>query len=840
MKVVSQFIARWIGFVCRTAPWVILGAVVLTGWFVHTTVTRLGINTSTADMIAEGLPWRQHFIDYREAFPAYQNNLVVVVDGDTPEIAALAAEGLVKELSGSELFDSVYAPSVHEFFLRHGLLFLSPEQLQETADVLADYQPVLAQLASNQTVTGFFTLLNKAIDRGLEQQLDPLIESVAEVIASTDTGRSQQLSWSELMSGEGQTPSRRQFLVLQPNLDFSTLQPARGAIEAIRGSQAASAPGVRLRLTGPVALEYEELQSVTRGVKLAGLMALGLVTLFLYLALRSWYLILAALVTLIVGLLGTATFAAFSFGNLNLISVAFAVLYVGLGIDFAIHFCLRFRELCADDYAAHEALVTAGSDVGASLTFCAVTTAAGFFSFFPTEFSGVSELGVISGVGMFVGLAATLTLLPALLAVYPKLGRSFSRLPGAPFAGAISGGNGRVIVVFTVVLTLASVLLLPWLKFDSDPINLRDPQSESVSTFLDLMDSSDALPLTLVTLVEPGDASEVKLRLSELDEVTRVVSVEDFVPTDQPEKLALLDDLNFTLGLKPQSIEQSETDEEALVAIERFLAGTNETTEPLRQTLGVWLARSDTASENPVNDLRQRLFGLLPHNIDRLWQLLDAETVTLDTLPEELSARWVAGDGRHRIEIFPKHDVRDPAVAQTFLESVRNIAPTATGMAVVNYEAGKVISNAFRLAFVYAFVVVFFLLFIWLRSLTEALIVLLPIVCAGVVTLGAMVLFGLQLNYANIIALPLLLGIGVDNGIHIMHRHLGGAAALLQTSTARAVFYSTLTTIASFGNLAFSPHLGTASMGMLLTLGMLFIMYMTLIFMPTLLRKSSL
>ena len=677
MTLPSQLIARWIGLVVRFAPWVILGCLVLVAWFVHASSTRLGINTSTADMIAERLPWRQHFIDYREAFPAYQNNLVIVLDGDTPEIAAQAVSALVVELKDSGLFHSVYAPSAHEFFLENGFLFLTPDELADTADGLSDYQPVLAQLAANQTVSGFFSLLNQAIQRGQEQQLQQIVAPVAQVISAANQGGTEQLSWAELMSADSQSPSRRHFVVAQPKLDFSTLQPARPGIDAIRGSSAAGLPGVSLRLTGPVALEFEELQSVTQGVKLAGLMALGLVTVFLYLALRSWYLIFAALITLVVGLLGTATFAAFSFGDLNLISVAFAVLYVGLGIDFAIHFCLRFRELCADGHAADEALVTTGSDVGASLTFCAVTTAAGFFSFFPTEFSGVSELGVISGVGMFIGLAATLTLLPALLVIYPGFSASFKRLPGAPFAGVTRDGNRRGIMVVTLVLTLASVLLLPWLRFDSDPINLRDPESESVATFLELMDTAESSPLSLVALVEPNAVPEIKRRLGELDPVSRVISVDNFVPEQQDAKLELLDDLNFTLGPRPQTATASETDQQALAEIDRFLSASTATTEPIRLALSEWRLADD--SENKVANLRNQLFALLPHNIDRLWRLLEAEEINRNDLPLEISKRWIAEDGRHRVEVFPKHDVRDPDVAQSFLEAVRSVAPNATG-----------------------------------------------------------------------------------------------------------------------------------------------------------------
>ncbi|MEM7281356.1 MAG: efflux RND transporter permease subunit [Pseudomonadota bacterium] len=840
MTFVSTAVSRWIQLISRFSLWVVLACGLLVAVFFHLTTTRLGINTSTADMIAEHLPWRQHFIAYREAFPAYQNNLVVVIDGATSELSLQSVRALADELQATELFVDIYAPTANEFFEQHGLLFLDTETLETLSDRLVQYQPVLARLTRDQSVAGFFQLLNEAISRDQHQQIVPVTQSLVEVVDAANQNQFGVLSWADMLADEdkGNAQSNRQFLILKPKLDFSKLQPARAAIEAVRNSAAGQSPGATIRITGPVALEFEELQSVTKGVKLAGLMALALVTLFLYLALRSWYLIFASLITLISGLLGTAAFAAVVFGSLNLISVAFAVLYVGLGIDFAIHFCLRFRELRAEGFSATQGLVTTGGDVGASLAFCAVTTAAGFFSFFPTEFSGVSELGVISGAGMFIGLSATLTLLPALLALFPSATENFRQLPGAPWSDVVVSGKGRLIQGVTLSLTLLAVIAVPFIEFDSDPLNLRDPNAESVATFTELMQSSDTSPLTLVALLPEDQVFEAKQNLKDLSTVSRVISLADFVPTDQEETLLLIEDLAFALGPEPSSNTSVGDDyEAAMEAMDEFLRQDVVGLEPLQDGLSIWrngLGRDDAEA---LSDLRRRLFATLPTNIDRIWRGLEARPVTIDTLPDEMQSRWLAEDGRHRVEIFSNLNLLDAKNSESFVAEVKRVLPEATGVVVVNQEAGKVIAGSFRLAFVYAFVVVFLLLFIWLRSLVEALIVLLPIVLAGLVTLASMVLFGLELNYANIIALPLLLGIGVDNGIHIMHRHLGSAGELMKTSTARAVFFSTLTTIASFGNLAFSPHLGTASMGMLLTLGMLFILYMTLIFMPTLLPR---
>ena len=328
MSLLARFLATWIAGVHKHAVWVTIGFFVVTFFLANFTTKNLGINTSTADMVAEHLSWRQDFIDYRQAFPDSQNNLVIVLDGTNREILTMAIRDMGQELEQTGLFESAYSPTSNEFFDVHGLLFLNTEELERLGDSIARYQPILASLARNQTVTGLFELLSQAVERGTD--LATLAQPLTEVLEAANNNRPHVLSWSSLLES-GADSRNRGFLILKPRLDFARLQPAKQAIQAVRNSAVLERPGVTVRITGSVALEYEELQSVTRGVKLAGVLAILLVALFLYLALRSWVLIIASLLTLTVGLIATAAFAAATFSSLNLISVAFAVLYIGLG-----------------------------------------------------------------------------------------------------------------------------------------------------------------------------------------------------------------------------------------------------------------------------------------------------------------------------------------------------------------------------------------------------------------------------------------------------------------------------------------------------------------------------
>ena len=317
------------------------------------------------------------------------------------------------------------------------------------------------------------------------------------------------------------------------------------------------AHGIQVRLTGDIALQSDELQLLSSSMPLSGLIAFILVGFVLFFAMRHPVLILGSVTTLLAGLIITGAFAAFSVGQLNLISVAFAILFIGLGVDFAIHFCLRYKELLAENIKHLAALREAGSDVGASLILCSITTSAGFFAFVPTSFKGVSELGLISGAGIIISLITTLTLLPALLSLKPiKVPALFESSEKDEQLASIANKSfindpklsKRIIIIFAVVVSV-SCFSLPFVSFDNNPINLRSPESESVSAYRDLLNGATTSPLTLSsTNKNIEELQSLKAQLEALPTVERVVGLNDFVPNNQLDKLDLFIDLEFILG----------------------------------------------------------------------------------------------------------------------------------------------------------------------------------------------------------------------------------------------------------------------------------------------------
>ena len=303
------------------------------------------------------------------------------------------------------------------------------------------------------------------------------------------------------MGGSFPGEPRRRVLILQPVLDTDSLLPARAGIHAVRQTARSlgldEAAGVEVRVTGNVALNYEEMLVIARQALAATGLSFVVVGFVLAMALGSGRLVLNILATLLVGLIWTASFAAWAVGSVNMISIAFGVLFIGLGVDFGIHICMRYSELVRSGSAHAEALRETAGGVGGSLLLCTVTTATGFYVFVPTDYSGIAELGLISGTGMFVSFFLSMTFLPALMSLGSVIeARTMRRAPRWLGDGLLRFPVRRARLVRNValVLGLGAAALLPRARFDHNLVRLRDPSTESAQTFDDLLAASATSP----------------------------------------------------------------------------------------------------------------------------------------------------------------------------------------------------------------------------------------------------------------------------------------------------------------------------------------------------------
>ena len=864
----GRLLARWVGGAHRHAGWVIAIAAAATAAVFAYAVNTLGINTDTADMIDETLPFRQAVKDFDRAFPQFGDTLLVVIDGETPDLAEDAATALAGRLEQDHaMFKTVYRPGGEAFFIRNGLLYLDLDELGDLADNLAEVQPLIGKLASDPSLRGLFGVLETAVEEAgageaASFDLADAFDRLSLAIEAALDGRPYDLSWREVISGETAGPAdRRAFLVIQPRLDFGSLQPQKQALDAVRGVIAelalTPASGVRVRLTGSVALNYDQLESARRGAEIAGPLSFVLVGLVLFAGLRSFRLVAAALVTLLVGLIWTAGFAALAIGELNLISIAFAVLFISLGAAFSIHMCLRYRELIAAGFDHARAVADAGRKVGGALFLCAATTAAGFYVFIPTDYTGVSELGLIAGTGMFICLAANFTVLPAMLKLLP-LNITTPSEPGQTADASsldLPLRHRTVVRIGAVAVALAAVPLVLEARFDFNPLNLHDQSAESVTTLRDLLRDSERPPWSVDVLAAGLDeAVALAVRLEAVEGVEQVVTIADYVPADQAEKLAVIEEIAFFMGPAPRPGQGVAAPDHGArraaldgfgAALDAWLAAGDPGAplEPSARRLAANLARLTERADAPLlATLERSLLGGLPERLRRLFTALEpVEPITFDDLPASLVEREVAADGRVRVKVFPSDDLTDNDALRRFIDNVRAVAPDAVGSPISILESGDAVVNAFRQALVSALAAIVVLLFILMRRLADIAFVVVPLLLAALLTIAASVVFVIPFNFANVIVLPLLFGVGVDSAIHLVYRYRNDPAQrgrILRTSTARGVVFSALTTICGFGSLALSTHRGTATMGELLTIGIGLMLVCTLLVLPALLHGA--
>jgi uncharacterized protein len=853
--VIAAIVARIVEFARRRAALVMSACLALAIASAVYAAGHLAVDTDIERMLPGNVAWRLNEKALNEAFPQNNNLLVVVIDGRTPDLADKAAGELAAKMQGEpQLFTYVRQPDGGPFFDRNGLLFLSTQELEKVAQQLIAAQPLIGSLAHDPSLRGLFDALATFVsgagkDAAAVAQLDPTLTMIGDVVQGVVDGKHESLSWQQMMTGRKAEPrDLRRFVVTRPVLDFTGLEPgetARTEIRRLAGELGiTSENGMRLRLTGPVALDDEQFATLREGALRSTVLSVVMVCAILFAALRSVKLVGAILATLAVGFVMTAGFAALAIGSLNLISIAFGVLFIGLAVDFSIQFSVRYRDQRhrLGDFPA--ALRGAAETIGPSLVLAAGATAIGFLSFVPTRYTGIQALGWIAGGGMIIAIALNFLLLPALLTLLRPRGEpepiGFRR--AAPLDHWLIERRRWVIATATL-LAIGGVALSPLISFDFDPLNLKNPKSESVSTARDLMNDPMTTPYTAEILAPSlKDAEALAERVGKLPAVAQVVTGSSFIPEDQNKKLPIIEDLALLLGPTlndPQPLPPP-SDAEVLTAIAACGKTLRSAAPPGSPSARLAAALEAAAARGPaiVAPLREALLAGLLKQLDSLRQMTQAKPVTLADLPPELRDGWIAPDGRARIEVFPKGDARDPVVLEQFVAAVHSVAPDATGTPVTIQEAGKLISSAFVQAGIIGVAAITALLTIVLRRPREVALVVAPLLLAALLTLAVTVVIGMPLNYANIIALPLLLGIGVAFDIYFVMNWRAGLTHHLQSSTARAVLFSALTTLSAFGSLALSNDPGTAGMGELLTISLACTLFCTFVILPALLGPA--
>jgi hypothetical protein len=445
---------------------------------------------------------------------------------------------------------------------------------------------------------------------------------------------------------------------------------------------------------------------------------------------------------------------------------------------------------------------------------------------------------------MLIAFLTSITLLPALLTVLKLKAEAVE--VGYRWLAPVDRFLARYrvpVLAATALVVAAGLPLLGKVRFDFNPLNLRSVKVESVRTLLDLMQDPATSPNTIDILAPSHETARVLAeKLGRLPEVSRALTVDGFVPDDQEKKLAIIRDAQALLGptLWPQETKPRPSDGETVAALraasEAYAAishsGDGTSIEALH--LSSVLRQLAEAAPAKRQAAEATLIPGLTTTLEQIRTSLNADTVTFEGLPKDIMRDWMTDDGRARIELAPSGDGNDNEVLRRFASAVLEVAPQATGAPVLIQESAKTVVSAFMQAGMLALVSITLILAVVLRRLSDIAMTLVPLLLAGVVTLELTVLLDLPLNFANIIALPLLLGVGVAFKIYYVLAWRAGETSLLASSLTRAVFFSALTTATAFGSLWLSNHPGTSSMGELLSLSLVTTLAAAVLFQPIL------
>ncbi|MBW1843639.1 MAG: MMPL family transporter, partial [Deltaproteobacteria bacterium] len=710
----TNTLTGWVHAVSRRPHMVVVATGLLTLGLAFYAATHLGINSDNVQLVSDDLASRKNHEAFAARFPNLERALLIVVEGETPELARDAANALTAELRQQpDTFTDAYIPGGGSFFERVGLLYRSVEELEEFADQMARVQPLLAELERDSSIANLTALVRQGLDATGDapdeiNQWVKVLDQIGRATVEVYSEYPLALSWEEMLVQDSPLEvNNRRVIVAQPVLDFDSVFAAAHAMEMIHrladdlGYTAER--GVSVRITGNPALNYEEMIGIAWDVGGAGVFCFALVVGILVVALRSIKLVLAAVIALLSGLIWTLAFAAFSIGQLNLVSVTFAVLFIGLGVDFAIHLGMSYEDLLRTGKNNLEAMEGAVRKVGSSLALCTVTTAIGFFVFIPTDYRGVAELGLIAGAGMFIILFITLTLIPALLYTWlapSERERSSSGLGFRDRWWTHLDRHGSWVRRFAAVAGIGALILLPQARFDENVINMRDAGTESVQAFNDLLSQAGMASPWFLNVLTPDleSAQQLADRLEELGSVAHTLTLADYVPSEQDEKREILADIGYffpspstsTDESDPKSIEEQIS---ALRELHAYLGHTEavdgdspllDSMRVLRNELANFLQKIEENgnTEIALANLEAILLSGFADQMARLRNALEPGEISLTDLPARLVERMIAKDGSARIQVYPRESLVDEMAFSRFVAEVQEIAPEAAGVAI--------------------------------------------------------------------------------------------------------------------------------------------------------------
>lgn len=800
------------------------------------------INTDVNALFDPNLSWKQDEQRFNELFPQRNDTILAVIDGQTPETVDRFLTVIDSEIRASmKLFQPSSFLSTMNYFKQHALLYENMNELSGFEQNMEKRKALFLALAHQPTLQQLVRTLSYAIQHEpmnefTTNDVTPIIKAVASTTESVLDGENKELSWQSLFNGGQVQSSSRAIVSLNPVVQYGALQPGKLPTDFLRklvtNYNSIHGDKVSMKLTGSIPISDDEFASLSNDAVLNhGLMIIVIIVL-LYLALRSVRMVSAVLLTTVAGLALTTALGILIYGALNPISIAFAALFIGLGIDFCIQFGVRYLK----DYSAvretNRALECCYNYVGFPLFLAASSLCIGFFSFYPTQFRGVSELGMIAGLGMIIAYSLTLTLFPALLSFFHPEPSNSPKLPHSlDHIDQWLHKRRWKIIAASLIVSLFSLPLLWKLSFDADPMHLRDQTMESTKTFYLLKQSPETDPDVFNVLVNNKDEAErMKAHFSTFPDVAQVMTLSSYLPDEQERKLKKIHGIRSELVTLLNLPERTTLNSSNLGSTED-----NQHFVQLLRTHNLGLEadifqRLFKSAPDQQHKVESALFTNFPKIIEALKLMLSPSPVTQQSLPKDFLQEWMTTEGHYRVEIHPS--THDDAKLKMLTQRIRSCDPHATGTFISILESSHTVLAAFSTAGAIAFLAIFLLLWAILQSFRDVAMTMIPLFLATLWTLAFMRLLGLSLNFANIIAMPLMLAVGVAFHIYYIVAWRRKQINVLTSSLTYAILFSALTTGSAFGLLVLSSYPSIRSMGQVLLISLMFTMFVAFFIIP--------
>ncbi len=881
---------RLFRFVSRFPYQIVILAIIISALSVCYTVKNITFLTGRDDLMPQNAPFQADYRAYRNEF-GDQEEIVVVIESDEPSKTLRAADALYARLNGEKrLFREIFYPGGLPLFRSNGMLFLPLEELQQLRKTLTMAAPVLRDLAASPSVESLFLSLTRQIDGYLSHGDRTTRESLAFMLTALNKGFSaasgvsapeskpqnnSSLSLDSFLKGGSGADSmleragRQQIITMTPIKDpdsfvaaEKSILAAQSAVKDILGR--AEFKGVTAGLTGVPVLEYEEMKTSQHDLEIATVLSLALTVALLLFAFRGIINVIAAMTALISALCLSFGFATATVGHLNILSMVFAVMLIGLGIEYGIQIILRFQEELKKGVHYREALETGIGGTFRSIVMAASTVAMAFITFAFTDFKGIAELGIIAAGGVVMCVITTFTVLPAMLMLLER----FRKKTALPMPASHTDQKTMLVgsvyrypkttCCITLFLVLGSLYPALTMEFDYNLMNLQAKGLPSVEYAYKLMRSKENSGyFAVVAAQDLQEVRELTRRFELLPAVDHVVSTLSFVPDQQKEKLSELAYLSKIMAtVKPVPYEETVNVmalptvfedfhgrvEQLKTALEREKAPEAGAVATFLTTLTTFFTTLEKEKDrNALGMLRNfqgELCSELPSKLITLKESLIVSEVYATDVPPQLEQRFRGKSGTYLMQISPRKEIFEATPLKEFVSQVKSVAPHATGEPVMVLESLTIMRDSYQKAFIFAFIGITAIVLINFRNVRFALLGLLPLGVGLLLMVGGMGALGIRFNSANIIVLPLILGVGIDSAIYIINRYRQGAETPGEVAAGSAgvgVFLNALTILSSFGTLMVARHQGVFSIGAVMSLGMTATVVAFLLFLPSLL-----